>query len=377
MVRGQLRYFDSGSYGVIGVKPILGLGLALALVASACAREVGDDPADLLAAMNASADGGADADGGMDGGLFGNADRTTLDRIPDAAVPSDASPTVDAFFINDPPPPYCGPDGGMSSAGNPGGTPDCPGDKNREGCPCPEEGLEADCWPGKRANRNHGICKDGRTTCRQSDEFGLRWGPCEGYVLPQEGALAGPAACGCFSSGTWTLSNLSPCIYPGGRYLYSSTLDSDGSIDCGVNVPDPPPVPDEDWSTASLNVDCAGQFRLCFTIKAGDVENPRDSDCVIMEECVDVWYPEAGNDQELPNIPAWSSPNSECAMAFVDVGGYGEMSVIGTSVECDEIDDGEGNPYVFHRTNYCPPSCQDTPETDECRECKTGGSGDF
>jgi hypothetical protein len=51
--------------------------------------------------------------------------------------------------------------------------------------------------------------------------------------------------------------------------------------------------------------------------------------------------------------------------------------VIGKSVECDVVDDGAGNPYVFHRTDYCPPSCQDTPDEPGCRECQTGGSGMF
>jgi hypothetical protein len=265
-------------------------------------------------------------------------------------------------------------------AENPGGTPDCPGDKNREGCPCPEEGLEADCWPGERRHRDHGICRDGRTVCRKSDEFGLRWGECKDYVLPQEDALSGPAACGCFSDGTWVLDNLVPCISNSGDYVYSSVLQGDGTADCGTNVGDPPPVPGDDWASTTLNVDCEGQFQLCFTIKSGDVNDPRESDCTLMTQCVDLWYGEAGVTQDAPSLGAWVSSDTQCARAFANGGethGYGEMTVLGTSIECDAIDDGQGNPYVFHRTRYCPPSCKMRPDDPDCRDCKTGGSGDF
>jgi hypothetical protein len=239
---------------------------------------------------------------------------------------------------------------------------------------------QAACWPGLRVHRNRGICEDGTTICRQDPEFGPRWGPCEGFVLPDEGANAGPRACGCFSSGTWAIDNIAPCIFTassGNTYLYSSRLAANGSLDCGSDVPEPPPTPEGNWSDNTLNVDCGGAFELCFTIKAGDVADPRADDCVIMQHCVDVWYPEADQTQALPPIAAWSSPNTACAREFEQRGGYGEMSVLGESVACDVIDDGEGTPYVFHRTNYCPPSCQDTPNTPECRECRISGSGMF
>ena len=356
---------------------------ALACAAS-CAREIKESPQG-PGDGGKSADGAAHvgqpgADGGFDGGKFGNADPSSLKPITDASfIALDASATVDAFFINDPPPPMCGQDGQMLPAEPPGGSPECPNDKNREGCPCPKAGVQAACWPGKRVHRNHGICKDGVTTCVETLEFGLRWGSCEGYVLPDPEATAGPAACGCFSSGTWNLTNLSPCILAGsnGTYLYSSKLKPDGGIDCGTNVPEPPPAPSGSWSQDTLNVDCGGQFKLCFTIKAGDVSAPKADDCVIAQSCVDTWYPDAGTTQMLPDLPSWSSPDTACAAKFVQSGGYGEMSVIGKSAECDVVDDGHGNPYVFHRIDYCPPSCQQNPSAPECQGCATGGSGMF
>jgi hypothetical protein len=341
------------------------MGMAALLLS--CANSVGKDKAGSASGKTSSDGGGAEAGAAKDGGKFGNVDPSLVKKT-DAHVPSDAAVTVDAFFANDPAPSMCTQDGQKQPAMLPGGTIDCPDDKNREGCPCAQKDMKASCWPGKRVNRNHGICKDGMTTCQTSLEFGLRWGPCEGYVLPNADATAGSEACGCFSSGTWKLSNLAPCILRGGAtYLYSSKLKTDGSIDCGANVPEPPPVPAGSWTDDTLNIDCGGQFKLCFTIKAGDVNTPKPDDCTIVQNCVDVWYPQAGVEQKLPDIPSWTSTNTACSAKFDQSGGYGEMSVIGRSIECDAIDDGMGHPYVFHRTDYCPPG----------QPCQTGGSGMF
>jgi hypothetical protein len=326
----------------------------------------------------ARGDGGA-ADGGGDG--FGNAHGNHASK--DAAIAySDASLGADAFFINDPQPPVCLPDGGMGPAPMVSGTPECPSDKNREGCPCMVEGEKAACWPGKRENRHHGVCKDGMTQCYPTSEFGLRWGPCEGYMLPKPGAVSGPEACGCFSDGTWAVTDLAPCIYTdsaGGKtYLYSSHLGSKGEIACeSVTPPGPPAVPKADWNSSTLKVDCAGHFNLCYTIKAGELSNPKADDCVIVKQCLDVQYPTEGATLPLPNLPAWTSTDGVCGQRFVDVGGYGEMTVEGKSSDCGTIDDGLGNPYVFRRSGYCPQVCHDNPSLAQCQSCSTGGSGTF
>jgi hypothetical protein len=160
-------------------------------------------------------------------------------------------------------------------------------------------------------------------------------------------------------------------------WLYSSKLNADGTLDCGSAVGEPPALPDGAWSTSAINVDCAGEFTLCFTIKAGDIAERKADDCVVMEVCSDVVYEEARVDQMLTDLPAWRSLDSACADEFYTRGGYGEMSVLGESVECEAIDDGDGGRYVFHRTNYCPPSCQTTPDAPGCAGCKPGGSGEF
>src|SRR5678815_5593672 len=90
--------------------------------------------------------------------------------------PGDLGYDPNAFFLTDPPPKTCALDGTtFQPVTPPGGTPECPDDKNRAGCPCPAEGMKAPCWPGLRANRGLGICTDGVATCEQHGEFNLSW----------------------------------------------------------------------------------------------------------------------------------------------------------------------------------------------------------
>jgi hypothetical protein len=297
----------------------------------------------------------------------------------DAGKITDAGPQPDAFFINDPAPPVCGPDGGMSDPKPVGGTPECPDDKNRQGCPCKTPGETAACWPGKRLNRGKGDCKDGMTKCERTPEFGSVWGACMGYVLPAEGGTQGPEACACFSNGVWTLNNLVPCVYDTGTqmFLYSSHPDTNNGYACNPVSMSPPSKPPEAWSSSTLTGDCAGQFKLCYTMKAGLVGSPKPEDCVVMQNCINVWYSKPGEALPLPNLPGWTSTDTACSKKFIDQGGYGEMTVVGKSIDCDAVDDGRGHPYVFKRTSYCLPSCVATPNKPECKGCSTGGSGQF
>ncbi|RPI59896.1 MAG: hypothetical protein EHM50_08370 [Lysobacterales bacterium] len=283
-----------------------------------------------------------------------------------------------SFSADDPPARICGPDGGERPGPEPGGAAECPADKNLEGCPCPTVGESAACWPGKRVNRERGLCRDGTARCVATDA-GSRWSACEGYVLPSD-ASVGSAACKCFSTGRWRLSNLAPCVYsaPSGNvYVYSSVPIEPGRFDCGSGVTEPPAVPSASWSDSTLRVDCSGQFRLCYTIKAGHVAAPNPDDCTLMQHCEDVWYEQAGADQMLQPLPGWVASDLECSRRFEQVGGYGEMSVRGTSIDCEPIDDGAGEPYVFYRTAYCPPTCVSSPDAPGCEFCGVSGSGMF
>jgi len=319
--------------------------------------------------------------GDNDGGVTGDDSSVSLN---DAYVPlldGTAEPNWDAFFLEDPPPEYCGPDEGEEPE-LPGGTPECPDDKNREGCYCHNPGENAPCWPGLRANRNRGICRDGVTECIIDGEFGGRWGPCIGYVLPDPDAVMGPAACRCFSAGRWEIDNLSPCFitYNGNQIYAVSTWVNGGAAQCPSNIsenPPPSPEPGTDWSTNRLTVDCAGEFELCYTLRAGDENNPQPTDCELVTVCVDFWYDTADETVELPPLPAWTSSNTSCASEFVNSGGYGEMSVLGLSIECDPVDDGSGDFYIFHRIGYCPLECNNNPNLPECQNCGSGGSGGF
>ena len=79
----------------------------------------------------------------------------------------------------------------------------------------------------------------------------------------------------------------------------------------------------------------------------------------------------------MPPLPAWTSTDPTCSARFVSTGGYGEMTVRGLSSECQAIDNGSGQPYMFLRVPYCPARCSMTPSLPECAMCRNGGAGRF
>lgn len=307
-----------------------------------------------------------------EGGIFGGGDS--------------GKPDVD-LYANDPLPKWCGADGGPAPPPPPTGTVECPSDKNKPGCPCNNVGEEASCWTGLRVNRNLGVCKDGKTTCRQIKENTAQWGPCEGEVLPTAGATKGKDACKCFSKGQWKLANTSPCFItyqdsggkPTDSYGMSTILDA-GAAKCpdiGAPTP-PPPVPSSEWGPTTLNVDCAGTFTLCYELKAGNFDAPSPSDCSLVKVCTPkLDYLKENVEQPFGSLPAWRSMDTACAKKFMDQGGYGEMTVQGQSVLCDNIDDGAGKPYMFNRVRYCEFICNSQPTLPQCQSCQQGGSGTF
>jgi hypothetical protein len=283
--------------------------------------------------------------------------------IHDGGVrPADLSFDRDAFFVQDPPVMYCGLDGGgFATPPIPGGTLACPDDKNLPGCPCPAEGMTAKCWTGARANRNLGICKDGTTTCTLSGEVALDWGPCEGEVLPDPGATEGARACKCFSAGQWKLDNLVPCFANAGGTLsaYSATPATSAGGQPSCDKPQPAMAT---WSTNTVLADCAGHFTLCYAIKAGDYANPQPGDCTIAKVCTTGDYTQVGAVQPFPSLLSWSSNDSACVQKLT-MSAYGEMSVNGETVTCDQLPD-----HVFNRIQYCKPNDSN---------CSSNGSGMF
>jgi hypothetical protein len=290
----------------------------------------------------------------------------------------DAGFSLDALAAADPPNQWCGPDGGAPPVQSLGGTPDCPTDKNLQGCPCSNVGQTAACWPGLRSNRNVGDCKDGKAACVVSGEGFSSWGPCVGAVLPDPTATDGPAACGCFSQGQWHIENLIPYFITfsdGKTFSMSTSQDPDGGATVfpvvTANEPEPPPMPPPVWSKDDLTVDCAGTFTLSYELKAGDFNNPLATDCSLSKVTLpQTYYADAGAPQEFPVLPSWyeDATHTACANQFHTMGGYGEMSVVGVSNLCQHIDDGKGNSFVFHRIQYCAPGATN---------CGQDGSGTF
>jgi hypothetical protein len=315
---------------------------------------------------------GMDGGGGRDGGIMPPADAAGLRD----AVPSDA-------FLDDPPPEMCLEDGTRVADPTPP-DPECDPERRREGCRCEEIGATGPCWPGLRIHRDRGLCQDGVATCEAFDEFSGVWSPCRGAVLPAPGVERGPAACNCFSAGRWEIDNLSPCFVDYGArgvYAVSTFIGGGGSSMCPTSpssTPPPSPQPGTNWSTNRLTVDCEGRFELCYTLKAGDAAAPTPADCTVARVCTEAWYMTRDVTQELPVLPAWTGTDPACARRFRDSGGYGEMSVLGLSIECDPVDDGMGGEYVFNRVNYCPIDCPaGGGGRPECMGCMMGGSGDF
>jgi hypothetical protein len=337
--------------------------------------------------------------GSSDGSEFGdpNGNGSLLDgSFGDGGLPDGGDP-----YANDPPPKWCGP-ADQPEPPKPTGTEQCPSDKNKPGCGCDNVGEEAPCWTGFRVNRNLGICKDGVATCEQVSETNRVWSDCVGQVLPAPGATKGPQACKCFSEGQWKIDNLSPCFMewcsqtepdpdnPGSercvqssvtaRTAVSTEMVPGGASKCPAQSQQPPqPKPTVIWSTNSLKVDCAGHFKLCYELKAGNFEDPKATDCSLTKVCTEADYLKENVEQPFPDLAGWVSQDRACIEKWEASGGYGEMTVVGESVLCDQVGDGSGGSYVFNRVKYCPSKCRGgaNAEDPECKNCQQGGSGTF
>ncbi len=309
---------------------------------------------------------GEDTDGGgkIDGGTTGTFD------------PGDGAPDPDAFFVKDPPQQYCGP-ATKPPPPTPGGSLDCPSDKNIQGCPCLTLGERVKCYPGARATRGVGICQEGETECVKTGEVSKSWGPCTGAVLPKPGAKTGKDACKCFSEGEWKIKNIARCtFFASATHDEANVTKVTSTLEDGVTCADPPTGV---WSQDSLKVDCEGTFTLCYTIKAGDGAAKLPTDPVVGRVCTPaIDYPKANELVTLPPLGHWAS-DAAAGKAFFSRGGYGELTVKGKSYACDEVDDGNGNELVFQTIKYCPAKCDDAShKTDaECVNCTNGATGTF
>jgi hypothetical protein len=128
------------------------------------------------------------------------------------------------------------------------------------------------------------------------------------------------------------------------------------------------------WSSDTLKVDCAGHYKLCYAIGAGDKDTPGADVCTAARTCVEVDYLEPGVETKLPDLPGWYSNDAACASRIAEGGGWTEMTVLGQSYACDVVDDGHGQPYVFAKTGICPLKCTDPAHQNDagCSTCVNG-----
>ena len=367
------------------------LGSTVAILALHCAAGGSDTSG---SAANGGGGSGATGSGGK--GATGSGGSAADSGIVVPGLDGEAPDySIDAFFAEDPPPPDCSDSGAVPT--KPGGTPSCPDDKNLQGCLCTQAGQTAACWPGKRKNRNKGLCKDGTTTCEQNAEFKLAWTECVGYkgisppTFEPPPDAKGKAACTCFSAGYWDVKNTSPCFYSSGSAVIgavSTIVDPSGArcptqteMDFTTGTP-----PTQPFSANTLKVDCNGYFKLCFTLYAlpakGATKNPA-SDCKVTTVCTEAHYDQAGKGangtdgvMNMPDLQSWitkTAPETACAGQFYNNGGYGTFSVIGTSDECDQVDK------TFLTFDYCPIYCNEPGKQSlpECVNCKNGSGGPF
>ncbi|HVV87477.1 MAG TPA: hypothetical protein VHE35_30755 [Kofleriaceae bacterium] len=177
-----------------------------------------------------------------------------------------------------------------------------------------------------------------------------------------------------FLHGRWAIDDLSPCFQLDATdhvIAASSTVMAGAQTMC---PDDASMVPDTPWSTDMLTADTAGHYRLCLTLKAGDVNAPQPSDCTIVTTCAEDDYVTAGAAQAWAALPAWSVTDAAalaCATTFTGTGGYAELSVEGTATGCGTVTG------TFHRIGYCPLSCGGNPGGPGCDVCGLGGDGSF
>lgn len=319
---------------------------------------------DTASGADAGSDGSTLADAGADAGAAADTGSDASDAgTGDGAIVAEAG--ADAGVGPDPQPTSC--DGG----GVPpvvGGTPECPSDKNLPGCACSSSGTSAACWTGLRAQRGHGDCKDGTTSCEASDA-GLAWGACNGEVLPTDAGTA-KASCLCFSTGQWAVANTEPCFLTvtdgSGNMTTVAYASTPGNpVTCPFNTTTGQPTVPATWSTDTLTVDCTGFYTLCYALKAGDPTNPQATDCVLATTCTGgAHYDTAGVAQTFPPLPGWQTTASQdaCVTQFLATGGYAVMSVSGQSDECQTVAEN------FQSVTYCASSATN---------CTAGGGGPF
>lgn len=300
---------------------------------------------------SASCGGGDDANGNAGDASTGEGD-ATIDGGHDGGFASDAGPhdasTRDVVDLGDWPK-------ACDAGGIPPivtGTTLCPSDENRAGCTCPEAGVTAPCWTGDRTRRGHGTCQDGVATCNVTGGT-LGWSECQGQVAPV--GSTPPASCTCMSNVAWNAPVLSPCFVENGSSVITAVSSSLPDAACPPFDDAGNPVVAPTWTTDTLQGDCTGAYTICYTMKAGDPQNPQPTDCVVATVCTtQSHYDDAGAVQSLPPLPSWITDGGAdltCGQSFAANGGYAIVTLQGQSDECENVT------LQLPSVSYCPLAC--------------------
>jgi hypothetical protein len=123
-------------------------------------------------------------------------------------------------------------------------------------------------------------------------------------------------------------------------------------------------VPAAPWTKLHISSPCTGNGKMCFSLRHGTAESPKDSDCVLAERCVDFDYQATdGSTVELPMMPGWTVTDQTCAFLYEREGGYIEFHAEDAEVGCASGLEGS------LRTQTCPVHCAEQPDAAGCSAC--------
>jgi hypothetical protein len=144
--------------------------------------------------------------------------------------------------------------------------------------------------------------------------------------------------------------------------VYSSA-QTGGQPSCETDQKFPHSVPTAPWTKLRIGSPCAGDGKLCFSLRQGDSEDPKASDCVLATHCVDFAYQAEDGMLELPALPGWTVTDEACAVRYESFGGYLEFHAEAEGLGCATGLAGA----VTVAT--CPMVCAKHPELPECADC--------
>lgn len=163
------------------------------------------------------------------------------------------------------------------------------------------------------------------------------------------------------------IDNLALCVSPSTAFapphVYSSSRSDASAPPTCEAWRAPQPVPSTAWSALRISAPCAGQGKLCITLRAGRVRSPSADDCVLVERCLDFAYENVGHVVELPALAAWVAESSECALRNEQIGSYYEFRLdsdqLGCATEAERVT----------RVAVCPARCESNPQGEGCDVC--------